>query len=159
MEKIEESFDIIMLWEVLEHLQDLKSFIDLLKDKGISQDEFDQLLPELSENADNASTLLLNLLSWSKSQMQNLDPKAEYFDIKEVFNEKMNLISKKASNKQIVLLNDSVKEIIYADKNMFEIVIQNLLANAVKFSRIGDVITISNRQKNGNPLFVLRIPE
>lgn len=29
MEKIEESFDVIMLWEVLEHLQDLKSFIDL----------------------------------------------------------------------------------------------------------------------------------
>lgn len=29
MEKIEESFDVIMLWEVLEHLQDLKSFLDL----------------------------------------------------------------------------------------------------------------------------------
>lgn len=29
MDKIEETFDVIMLWEVLEHLQDLKSFIDL----------------------------------------------------------------------------------------------------------------------------------
>ena len=29
MEKIEESFDVIMLWEVLEHLQDLKLFIEL----------------------------------------------------------------------------------------------------------------------------------
>ncbi len=29
MEKIEESFDVIMLWEVLEHLQDLKVFIEL----------------------------------------------------------------------------------------------------------------------------------
>jgi 2-polyprenyl-3-methyl-5-hydroxy-6-metoxy-1,4-benzoquinol methylase len=29
IEKIEESFDVIMLWEVLEHLQDLKVFIEL----------------------------------------------------------------------------------------------------------------------------------
>lgn len=29
MENIEESFDVIMLWEVLEHLQDLKTFINL----------------------------------------------------------------------------------------------------------------------------------
>lgn len=29
MEKIEESFDVIMLWEVIEHLQDLKKFIEL----------------------------------------------------------------------------------------------------------------------------------
>ena len=29
MDKIEETFDVIMLWEVLEHLQDLKSFIEL----------------------------------------------------------------------------------------------------------------------------------
>ena len=28
MDKIEETFDVIMLWEVLEHLQDLKSFIE-----------------------------------------------------------------------------------------------------------------------------------
>jgi len=145
----------IVSHDLKDSISSIKSFIDLLKDKGISQDEFEQLLPELSENADNASTLLLNLLNWSKSQMQNLDPKAEYFDIKEVFNEKMNLISKKAAKKQIVLLNDSVKEIIYADKNMIEIVIQNLLANAVKFSRIGDVITVSNRQRNGNALICI----
>ena len=94
----------IVSHDLKDSISSIKSFIDLLKDKGISQDEFEQLLPELSENADNASTLLLNLLNWSKSQMQNLDPKAEYFDIKEVFNEKMNLISKKAAKKQIVLL-------------------------------------------------------
>lgn len=29
MEKIEESFDVILLWEVIEHLQDLKKFIEL----------------------------------------------------------------------------------------------------------------------------------
>ena len=87
--------------------------------------------------------------------MQNLDPKAEHFDIKDVFTEKMALISKKVSKKQIVVINESKNEDVYADRNMIEIVIQNLLANAVKFSRVGDVITISNRQRNGNALICI----
>ncbi|WP_264522002.1 class I SAM-dependent methyltransferase [Flavobacterium sp. N1994] len=33
MDTIEETFDVIMLWEVLEHLQDLKSFLDLAHKK------------------------------------------------------------------------------------------------------------------------------
>lgn len=142
----------IVSHDLKDSITSIKSFIDLLNEEGISESEFKQLLPELSENADNASTLLLNLLSWSKTQMQNLDPKAEFFDIKDVFSEKISLVNKKVSKKQIVLIDESVNETVYADKNMIEIVIQNLLANAVKFSRIGDVITISNREKNGNSL-------
>jgi len=38
---------------------------------------------------------------------------------------------------------------------MVEIIIQNLLANAVKFSKIGDVITVSNRERNGNVLICI----
>lgn len=145
----------IVSHDLKDSITSIKSFIDLLKDKGISQVEFNQLLPELSESADNASSLLLNLLSWSKSQMQNLEPKAELFDIKDVFDEKLHLIKKKVAKKKIVVIDESISEGVYADRNMIEIVIQNLLANAVKFSRVGDVITVSNRQKNGNTLICI----
>ena len=97
----------------------------------------------------------MNLLNWSKSQMQNLEPKPELFNIQEVFADKMNLIEKKVNQKQIILLDESIKDFVYADKSMVEIVIQNLLANAVKFSRVGDVITISNRERNGNALICI----
>ncbi|NNK81978.1 MAG: ATP-binding protein [Flavobacteriaceae bacterium] len=142
----------IVSHDLKDSISSIKSFIDLLNNKDISKSEFKQLLPELSENADNASTLLLNLLSWSKSQMDNLDPKAEIFDIKEVIREKLNLIKEKVAKKRIVVIDESVKEMVYADRNMIEIVIQNLLANAVKFSRVGDVITVTNRQKNDKSL-------
>jgi len=36
---------------------------------------------------------------------------------------------------------------------MIEIVIQNLLTNAVKFTNTGDSITISNKSKDGKALF------
>lgn len=145
----------IVSHDLKDSITSIKAFLDLLKEDSISQEEFNELIPELSDNADNASALLLNLLNWSKSQMQNLKPKPELFNIQEVFKDKMSLIQKKAEQKRIVLLDESIEDFIFADRNMVEIVIQNLLANAVKFSKIGDVITISNRERNSNALICI----
>ncbi len=142
----------IVSHDLKDSITSIKAFLDLLKENSISEREFNELIPELSDNADNASALLLNLLNWSKSQMQNLEPKPELINIQEIFTEKVQLIDKKVKKKRIVLLDESIKGWCYADRSMVEIVIQNLLANAVKFSRVGDVITISNRERNGNCL-------
>jgi signal transduction histidine kinase len=142
----------IVSHDLKDSITSIKAFLDLLKDDGVSKEEFDNLIPELSENANNASALLINLLNWSKSQMENLDPNPEEFNIQDVFSEKLHLIEKKVKEKRIVVLNESHKDMVYADKGMIGIVIQNLLANAVKFSKVGDVITVSNRDRNNNVL-------
>ena len=145
----------IVSHDLKDSITSVKAFLDLLKEDSISQSEFDNLIPELSENADNAAALLLNLLNWSKSQMQNLEPKPEQFNIQDVFKEKLSLIEKKVNKKRIIMLDESIKDYVYADRSMVEIVIQNLLANAVKFSKIGDVITVSNRERNSNVLICI----
>jgi len=155
MNQVKDRLFSIVSHDLKDSITGVKAFLDLLKEDSISQEEFDELIPELSENADNASALLMNLLNWSKSQMQNLEPKPELFNIQEVFTDKMNLIEKKVEQKQIILLDESIKDFAYADRSMIEIVIQNLLANAVKFSRVGDVITVSNRERNGNILICI----
>ena len=145
----------IVSHDLKDSITSIKAFLDLLKEDSISEQEFNELIPELSDNADNASALLMNLLNWSKSQMQNLEPKPESFNIQDVFKEKIQLIEKKVQKKRIILLDESIRDLVYADKSMIEIVIQNLLANAVKFSRVGDVITVSNRERNGNVLICI----
>ncbi|MBT8273449.1 MAG: tetratricopeptide repeat-containing sensor histidine kinase [Bacteroidia bacterium] len=145
----------IVSHDLKDSITSIKAFLDLLKENSITEREFNELIPELSDNADNASALLLNLLNWSKSQLQNLEPKPETFNIQEIFQEKIQLIDKKVKKKRIVLLDESIKGFVYADKSMVEIVVQNLLANAVKFSRVGDVITVSNRERNGNSLICI----
>ena len=152
MNQVKDRLFSIVSHDLKDSITGVKAFLDLLKEDSISQEEFDELIPELSDNADNAAALLLNLLNWSKSQMQNLEPKAELFNIQDVFSEKMSLIEKKVNQKRIILLDESIKDFVYADRSMIEIVIQNLLANAVKFSKVGDVITVSNRERNGNVL-------
>ncbi|TXE16165.1 sensor histidine kinase [Psychroserpens burtonensis] len=142
----------IVSHDLKDSISSIKGFIDLLKEDGISREEFYDLVPELSENADSASQLLYNLLNWSKSQMQNLEPKAELFNIQDVFKNKISLVEQKVDQKRIILIDESRRDFIYADKSMIEIVIQNLITNAVKFTRIGDSITVSNSDHNGKSL-------
>lgn len=142
----------IVSHDLKDSISSIKAFLDLLKEDSISKEEFRELIPELSENANNASSLLFNLLNWSKSQMQNLEPNPELFNIQDVFHTKMALVEQKVEDKRIVLIDESQRDFAYADKSMMEIVIQNLITNAVKFSRTGDVITVSNQDVNGKAL-------
>jgi signal transduction histidine kinase/tetratricopeptide (TPR) repeat protein len=142
----------IVSHDLKDSISSIKAFLDLLKEDSISKEEFNDLIPELSENANNASSLLFNLLNWSKSQMQNLEPKPELFNIQDVFRTKMALVEQKVEDKRIVLIDESQRDYAYADKSMVEIVVQNLITNAVKFSRTGDVITVSNQEVNGKAL-------
>lgn len=140
----------IVSHDLKDSLSSINGFIDLLRDGSLTREEFDNLIPELSENANNASLLLFNLLNWSKSQMQSLEPKPSLIDIQEVFEEKIKLIEQRLESKGIKLVDRSLRDFAYADRSMVEIVIQNLLANAAKFCSNGDTITISNHISNGS---------
>ncbi len=140
----------IISHDLKDSLSSINGFIDLLREGSLSREEFDNLIPELSENANNASLLLFNLLNWSKSQMHSLEPKPTLFDVQEVFEDKVKLIEQRLDSKGIDLIDHSLRDFVYADRSMFEIVIQNLLANAVKFCKSGDSITISNHISNGS---------
>jgi signal transduction histidine kinase len=140
----------IVSHDLKDSLSSINGFIDLLRDGSLTREEFDNLIPELSENANNASLLLFNLLNWSKSQMQSLEPKPSLIDIQEVFEEKIKLIERRLESKGIKLIDRTLRDFAYADRSMVEIVIQNLLANAAKFCSNGDTITISNHISNGS---------
>lgn len=140
----------IVSHDLKDSLSSINGFIDLMKDGTLSREEFDNLIPELSENANNASLLLFNLLNWSKSQMQSLKPSPSLFDVQEVFEDKVKLVEQRIESKGITLADRSLRDFAYADRSMFEIIIQNLLANAIKFSKNGDTITISNHISNGS---------
>lgn len=145
----------IVSHDLKDSISSIKGFIDLLKEDSISREEFYNLVPELSENANSASQLLYNLLNWSKSQMQNLEPNSELFNIQDVFANKISLVEQKVEQKRIILIDESRRDFIYADRSMIEIVMQNLITNAIKFTKVGDSITISNSDHNGKCLICI----
>jgi signal transduction histidine kinase len=150
--KVKDKLFSIVSHDLKDSLTSIKGFIDLLKEGSLTQEEFKSLIPELSENANNASLLLFNLLNWSKSQMQSLEPSPSLFDLQEVFVDKVNLLEQKLEKKGIILRDKTLRDFVYADKSMVEIIIQNLLTNAIKFSKRGDTITIANQISNGKSI-------
>ncbi|WP_274473747.1 tetratricopeptide repeat-containing sensor histidine kinase [Mangrovimonas aestuarii] len=150
--KVKDKLFSIISHDLKDSLSSINGFIDLLKEGSLSRQEFDGLIPELSDNANNASLLLFNLLNWSKSQMQSLEANPSLFDIKEVVEEKIKLFEQKAERKGVSIENQTLRDFIYADRSMVEIIVQNLLANAIKFTRPGDHIIINNHISNGNSI-------
>lgn len=153
--KVKDRLFSIISHDLKDSITSIKGLIDLLKNDNLSKKEFYQLVPELSENVDNASLLLFNLLNWAKSQMQNLVPNPNVINIQDIFKSKVKLLEHKIEKKQITLVDKSQQDFVYVDKCMIEIVIQNLLTNAVKFTDKGDIITISNKSKNGKALICI----
>jgi PAS domain S-box-containing protein len=125
-------------------LASLSSILDFAESGDISAEEFQGFLPSLAQNVENTSRLIENLLFWSKSQLEGESIVPEEFDIMELAEQNISFFASKAVEKKIVLvqqLNEPFK--VYADKSMIQLVLRNLISNAIKFCNEGDRITIS----------------
>ncbi|WP_160114521.1 ATP-binding protein [Aquimarina sp. AU474] len=140
------------LFSIISHdlkneIHGLEGSLNLLKDDTISIEEFKEIVPLLANRTHQTSILLNNLLNWSKSQMKELNPKPVEFDIAEVICNKFTFFKSKAEQKGIKLVNKLNPTVIFADRDMFAIVAQNLIANAIKFCNPGDSIALLSEEK------------
>ncbi len=140
------------LFSIISHdlkneIHGLEGSLNLMKEDIISTEEFREIVPLLANKTHQTSILLNNLLNWSKSQLKELNAKPTAFDITEVICNKFTFFKSKAEKKDIKLINNLDPTMIFADKDMFGIVAQNLIANAIKFCNPGDTIALLSREK------------
>ncbi|WP_298309730.1 tetratricopeptide repeat-containing sensor histidine kinase [uncultured Aquimarina sp.] len=140
------------LFSIISHdlkneIHGLDGTLNLLKEDAISTEEFQEIIPLLANKTHQTSIMLNNLLNWSKSQMKELNAKPTEFNIKDVIHSKFTFFEPKAELKDIKLENQLDSTMVFADKDMFSIVSQNLIANAIKFCKPGDSITLHSEEK------------
>ncbi len=140
------------LFSIISHdlkneIHGLDGTLNLLKEDAISIEEFQEIIPLLANKTHQTSIMLNNLLNWSKSQMKELNAKPTEFNIKDVIHSKFTFFEPKAELKDIKLENQLDSTMVFADKDMFSIVSQNLIANAIKFCKPGDSITLHSEEK------------
>lgn len=125
-------------------LDSLWGMVKLMNEDNLSQEEFESYLPILSQNLGNNSMLLENLLIWSRSQMRGMNTEFSKFNLFKVVEHSLSFLSGSGYYKGQVLENYIPKSIeIEAEKTMLEIVIRNLLTNALKFTNENDKITVT----------------
>ncbi|MGY6530039.1 MAG: GAF domain-containing sensor histidine kinase [Cyanobacterium sp.] len=144
---------------------DLKSpFNAMLGFASILNEDADELPPEeikeISSDIFNTGKatlkLLNNLLQWSMLETGNLSWRPKRLLLWEVVQGVLDLLYGTALHKKIALVNEISSEInVYGDLMMLESVLQNIVNNAIKFSHMGDKITVSCTQEDNDLIRII----
>lgn len=96
-------------------------------------------------------SLVETLLQWSRTQLGTTEYKPEKIDVKILAINIVSILKINAEEKDIVIsVNVGNEMIAWADKDLFSAVLRNLVSNAIKFSRVGSVITVAGKTKGKN---------
>ena len=142
------------LFSVISHdlrapVSTLQELLTMFNDELITHDEMEVLSAEMLINVANTSAMLDNVLYWAKSQMEGMSINTAVFNIQKLISTNLLNFKKQASNKKINIINKVDHEInVSADPATIDIVIRNLVSNAIKFCRANDVITIATVSKD-----------
>ena len=97
-----------------------------------------------------AMNLLNNLMEWSRSQTGRMEFNPHQFDLKEFIHDIAPLFEDIALQKGIAIIRELPENVIvFADKDMINTVLRNLISNAIKFTKPGGEIIVSvNEEKD-----------
>jgi len=125
--------------------------LQLLKNEEIEQKEFLKLIPKLGADIDHISFTLNNLLSWGQSQMKGAVTTPGSFCLKNIVHENINLLTEIAESKSIKMVSQIPENTMtWSDANQVDIVIRNLLSNALKFTPKNGLVTIKCLEKDNH---------
>lgn len=149
------------LFSVIAH--DLKSPIYALRNLFQNMQQYDlpakeikMMIPEVVNELTYTTSLMENLLQWAKSQMQADAVKPQLVDIAGLIAEVSKLLRLQAEAKKInVQLKTESSACAFADKDMINLVLRNMLSNAIKFTPEQGLISVGVRKiPSGVEVFV-----
>ncbi|WP_158799280.1 sensor histidine kinase KdpD [Pedobacter sp. L105] len=124
-------------------LMNIQNYLLLLNENDVESADRPVLEKSLLKATDNAMEMLSNLLYWSKSQMEGPSVHLLEVNLLTVLLGTLEMEKTHASKKDIILsYNISPQLVIIADVDMLQLVVRNLISNAVKFTPYGGLITI-----------------
>jgi PAS domain S-box-containing protein len=110
----------------------------------LKQDEIHKMAVNMSHSASKLFNLLENLLEWSRMQRGLTTFEPEAFLLMPKLSESLLMTAEAIASKQIELRYDISEDLtIFADNNMFESIVRNLVSNAIKFTKPGGEISIA----------------
>jgi PAS domain S-box-containing protein len=143
------------LFSIISHdlrtpLLSLMDILSMSSDGMVTDEEFKSYLPTLSKNIGYTSGLVENLLQWSKSQLEGTVLNAVHFDIKDNITYILNSFDQPAADKGVSLQNNiQSATMVYADMDMIQAVLRNLVSNAIKFCSKGCKVSVNAETKRG----------
>ena len=111
-------------------------------------DEIRKLLPEVVKNLGATTNQMENLLEWVKSQMNEDSIKPELLEISAITREVLQFLHLQAEAKRIrIRISMETPAYVNGDKEMVNLVLRNLISNAIKFTAENGTIALGTREE------------
>ena len=122
----------------------LQSLLELVTSKALNHEEFMMISDRVKGNLKATQRTLDNLLNWSLSQMEGIRTERKALHIRACIDEACHLLADVAAQKNVSIDTTSLASIqVMADPNQVQLILRNLIHNAVKFSTVGSRVEIS----------------
>ena len=123
---------------------------DMFSNMETSEELRNELIKEMRRTTATTYDLLENLLSWSKFQTKSISLVPVNFNVNETIEEIVELYNNEANQKNIsVTIESANKNFVFADKNSVNLIIRNMLYNAIKFTPKFGKISLKAQSKEG----------
>jgi signal transduction histidine kinase len=148
LNQVKDKFFSIISHDLRSPINALAGLLDLLDKGAVKPEELSRHIHELKSRFNHTRTLLNNLLDWTLLQMDKLNLQATRIDLHKLVDENIQLLGS-VPNKQIKLENRvPLNTIGFADSNTINLVIRNLMTNAIKFTNDGGRVIIAAEDHN-----------
>ncbi len=146
------------LFSIISHdlktpLASIQQYLDLLTQMELDAEERRWLEANLLKATTNSLDLLNNLFAWCKTQMEGCDVNLQNLNLNNVLKKPLNIMQHVANSKNINLNVDINEDVfLLADYNMLQLIIRNLVHNAIKFTPQGGTVNIVANNLGNNCL-------
>ncbi|MBL7816132.1 MAG: tetratricopeptide repeat-containing sensor histidine kinase [Saprospiraceae bacterium] len=126
-------------------LSSLTTLLTLWQSKTISGEKFEEISGKVRSNLHYLRISLDNLLVWSSTQLQGINPRPVNTWIQEVINNELHLLNETAEQKHIKIINQTPSEplLAFVDAVQLSVIVRNILSNAIKFTHPNGHIVIN----------------
>ena len=143
------------LFSVVSHdlrgpLLNLHAILQMLNAGHIKQEEFSDFSKKINQQLLASRHTLDNLLQWAKSQLSDVKMKRELILVSRKIDQVIHTFEEEARRKNITLTNSvSVGVTVLVDGNQLQIMLRNLIGNALKFSNENGCVLLSAQRLDG----------
>ncbi len=110
----------------------------------LSKEEIKEFAQNIFKSARGTFSLLENLLQWSRLQTGNIEFAPSHYNLENHLNKLIEIYRINALRKKIKIVSKIEPKLkVFADQNMVETLMRNLISNAIKFTPREGTITIS----------------
>jgi two-component system sensor histidine kinase/response regulator len=146
----------IVAHDVRMPLSSIQGYLELLNAVGLEEGEKSFIEEQLLDITRDTSEMLMNLLSWSRTQLMGTNVQLKSLDVNEALKNWLK-IEKSIADKKGIRLNvlTAGQLNLMADHDMLHLVIRNLVSNALKFTPAGGEIIVSTRYRDNEGMIII----